>query len=217
MKIAAFIPIKSNSERIHKKNFHNYKGVPLYKHIIAKVLAARVFDVVYVDTDSDVIKSYAEESGCEVIDRLPELAENTANGNDLLYHHYTLYPEYDLYFQLFATAPNLSVETIVRCVNKLKHLSTKPIGDDEYCDSIFTCTEEYGWYWWNKYSPINYRPEHLPRSQDTQPIYKETTGLYGIRAYDLYTKRCRIGIHPYFYVVKGIEGHDIDWKEDLNI
>jgi N-acylneuraminate cytidylyltransferase len=146
--------------------------------------------------------------GFNVIERKPELALNSANGNDLLNYHHELQPEYDYYFQLFATAPYLQSNTIRNCVNHL-------ISSEEY-DSCFTATENHGFYWLNQ-NPINYRPCILPRSQDMLPVVEESTGLYGISKEALLKYRCRIGRKPYIHVISKFEAVDINTEEDLKV
>lgn len=208
MKTACFIPIKTHSERVKGKNLRLLNGKPLYEYITEHAKKASVFDDIYIDTDSEEIADYGSEMGCKIIERLPELASNKANGNDLLVYHMEKYPEYDYYFQLFATAPFLQPETINRCWKKLTNSS-------EY-DSCFTATSNNGFYWIGK-QPINYRPEILPRSQDMEPILEETTGLYGIKKDSLLKYRCRIGANPYIYIVDKFEAVDINTETDWRI
>ena len=101
MKTACFIPIKSNSERVPGKNLRVLNGKKLYEYICEHVKVANVFDDVYIDTNSQEISEYAVKMGFHVIERKPELATNTANGNDLLVYHCEKFPDYDYYFQLF--------------------------------------------------------------------------------------------------------------------
>lgn len=208
MKTACFIPIKANSERVPGKNLRVLNGKKLYHYICEHVKEANVFDDVYVDTNSKEIADYAEEMGFYVIDRKPELAQNSANGNDLLIYHYEQYPEYDYYFQLFATAPYMQPETIRECYNRL-------IASEEY-DSCFTALKNQGFYWYAN-MPVNYRPGILPRSQDMVPVIEETTGLYGIAAESLKRYRCRIGRKPYVHLVSKFEAVDINTEEDFKV
>lgn len=115
---------------------------------------------------------------------------------------------YDYYFQLFATAPYLQPETIQKCVGYLT--------SSEIYDSVFTATENHGFYWLNG-TPINYRPGILPRSQDMLPVIEESTGLYGITKESLEKYRCRIGRKPYIYPVSKFEAVDINTEEDLKV
>lgn len=208
MRTACFIPIKANSERVPGKNFRVLNGKKLYEYVCEHVQEANVFDEVYIDTNSEEIADYAKNMGFIAIARKPELARNTANGNDLLVHHYQLYPDYNYYFQLFATAPYLQPSTIKACYDKL-------ISSEEY-DSCFTATENHGFYWLNE-TPINYRPGILPRSQDMQAVIEESTGLYGIRGESLERYRCRIGRKPYIHSIGKFEAVDINTEEDLKV
>lgn len=208
MKIACFIPIKANSERVPGKNFRVMNGKKLYEYICEHVKLADVFDDIYIDTNSEEIAAYALANGFQTIERKPELALNSANGNDLLIYHYEQYPQYDYYFQLFATAPYLQPSTIAACVEKL-------VASEVY-DSCFTATENHGFYWLAE-NPINYRPGILPRSQDMLAVIEETTGLYGIRRESLQRYRCRIGRRPYIHIVNRFEAVDINTEDDLRI
>ena len=209
MKVAATIPIKSNSTRVKNKNFRLLGDKPLYQYIIDHCIQAECFDDIYIDTDSPEINSYCTENQIVCINRKPELTLDTANGNDVFHYDIDFIGHYDFYFQLYATAPFLKPETIRECVDKLSHSSKH--------DSILTATEEFGWFW-HKEQPVNYQPNILPRSQDATPVIKETTGLYGIskRAYDRY--RCRVGATPYFYIIRDRkECIDLDTQVDFDV
>lgn len=208
MKTACFIPIKANSERVPGKNFRVLNGRKLYEYIIEHVIEAECFDDIYIDTNSDEIKAYAEARNLHVIERKPELAQNTANGNDLLVYHFEQYRQYDYYFQLFATAPFLQPKSIRACFDRLVNAA-------EY-DSCFTAVANHSFYWLNG-NPINYRPCILPRSQDMMPMIEETTGLYGMTREALNKYRCRIGARPYIHLVSKYEAVDINTEEDLQI
>lgn len=208
MKIACFIPIKAHSERVPGKNFRILNGKKLYEYICEHAKQASVFDEIYIDTNSEEIAEYAEKNGFRVVPRREDLARDTANGNDLLVYHGELHPEYDYYFQLFATAPYLQVQTICQCVNAL-------VSSAEY-DSCFTAQRHQGFFWMGE-TPVNYRPGILPRSQDMPPVIEETTGLYGISRESLMKYRCRIGRKPKIVFVDKFEAVDINTEEDLQI
>ncbi len=208
MRTACFIPIKANSERVKGKNLRILNGKPLYQYICEHAQEADVFDDIFIDTNSPEVAEYAESMGFQVIERLPELAQNTANGNDLLVYHLELQPDYDYYFQLFATAPYMQPKTIRSCWEKLTSSA-------EF-DSCFPATENHSFYWLEG-TPVNYRPGILPRSQDMFPVIEETTGLYGITRESLLKYRCRIGRKPYIHIVSKFEAVDINTEEDWKI
>ena len=206
IKVSCIVPIKSKSIRIKKKNFRKIGELPLYE-ILFKKLKKCNFDEIYIDSDSSIIKKKNREYGFKYIKRLPELSENNANGNDLLNYHSTLI-DADIYFQLFITAPFISITTINSCINFIKV-------NKEY-DSILTAKKIYSWFWY-KNLPVNYNPKILPRSQDALPIIQETTGLYGICRKALKKYKCRIGKKPYFYFINDKEALDIDNLDDLKL
>ena len=207
MKIIAIIPIKTKSTRVKRKNFVKIiKNKPLYKYFLEKIKLCN-FDEIYVDSDSREIMKFCLKNKINFIKRKKSLAQDNANGNDLLNYHSKLIAA-DLYFQLFITAPLLSVKTINKCISLLK---TK-----KKYDSIFTCSQIYSWFWFKK-KPVNYDPQVLPRSQDAIPITMETTGLYGIRSKELKKYKCRIGKKPIFFQVSKKEALDLDTKEDFQI
>ena len=90
--IACFIPIKENSQRVKGKNQRELGDKPLYRHILDK--CTNIFNNVFVDTDSNNIKSYCRLNNIGVIDRIPELLKDSANGNDLLEYWIKKYPNF---------------------------------------------------------------------------------------------------------------------------
>ena len=203
-KVVAIIPIKKNSKRVKGKNFIKIKGKPLYRYLLDKLKKTH-FDEIYIDTDSSEIRNYALKMGYQYIQRLPELSKDNANGNDLLNYHAKII-DADIYFQLFVTAPLLSIKSINKCISLLKKSKNK--------DSILTVNKIYSWFWFNK-KPVNYEPKVLPRSQDADPIIQETTGLYGIRKKILLKKKCRIGNKPIFFPTPAAESVDLDTLKDF--
>lgn len=204
--VVAIIPIKAHSERYRNKNFRLLTGRPLYQHLLDKMDSCN-FDRVFVDTDSEEIKEYTKQLGHCVIDRLPELASNSASGNDLLVYQSTIV-DAEIFFQLFITAPFLRPETINSAIDLLR--------EQQSYDSLFTAHKMYTWFWYDGH-PVNYEPGKLPRSQDAKPVIRETTGLYAIRKNALKKLRRRIGDSPFMLFVDYVESIDIDNEIDLSI
>ena len=204
MKIVAIVPIKLKSKRLKNKNFKKINGRPLYKYLLDKLKLTN-FDEIYVDSNSSEIEEYCKLKNYKFIKRLPKLALDNANGNDLLNYHSTIINA-DIYFQLFITAPLLKIKTINNCIEKIKK--------SKKYDSILTSKSVQTWFWY-KGKPVNYDPKILPRSQDAHPLVFETTGLYGIRKKILLSKKARIGNQPYFYEVSDEEAIDLDNLRDF--
>ena len=200
----AIIPIKKKSVRVPGKNFIKINGIPLYKILLDKIKKCN-FDAIFVDSDSIEVKKYCNNNGLNYIKRLPRLAKNTANGNDLLNYHSSIVNA-NFYFQIFITSPLLKISSINQCIKILKN--------NKKIDSILTSKSLYSWFW-HKDKPINYSPKVLPRSQDAVPVVVETTGLYGIKKQQLKKYKCRVGRKPYFYEVDDDESLDLDNAKDF--
>ena len=69
MKVACFIPIKANSERVPGKNLRMLNSKKLYQYLCEHVKETDVFDDIFVDTNSTEIANYAKEMGFKVIPR----------------------------------------------------------------------------------------------------------------------------------------------------
>lgn len=206
MRSICCLPVKSHSSRVPRKNFQPIKGTPLYIRTLDKLLSSS-FDYVYVDSDSSEISEYCLKHSIPFVNRSENLASDNANGNHLILNSIKNFPSFDFYFQVFATAPFLELSTINSCLDLM-------LNSDH--DSVFTVREKTTWYW-SKTKPLNYDPCRLPRSQDVEKIFFETTGLYGISKKVAIERQCRIGYNPFLYEVSEIEAFDIDTKDDLEM
>ena len=65
-----------------------------------------------------------------------------------------------------------------------------------------------------KGEPLNYSPERIPRTQDMEPVYIETSGFFAFKRELWTTHQRRIGFRPYLQLVDQVEAIDIDTKED---
>src|SRR5690606_26333906 len=119
------------------------------------------------------------------------------------------HPEYDIYCQLFITAPTLPAKVIDGAISHLI--------DNPDIDSVFTATTETGLFWYQG-EPVNQEriPSGLPRTQDAQLI-KETTGLYLIRKEPLLVHGSRIGKRAFPYLIDPIYSIDLDTPKDWEL
>lgn len=206
MKVVATIPVKSRSSRVPGKNLASFAGRPLFEHFFSK-LETHPFDEIVVDTDNETIAAAALERGWRHLPRLPELLGDEVTGNELLLHAASQI-EADVYFQLFVTAPLLRPATIARAHAEL-------LSNPGY-DSVLTVVPIHSWFWFDG-RPVNYDPHRLLPSQHNQPVIRETTGLYGIRADALARERARIGSRPLLLEVDEAEAIDIDTELDFRL
>ena len=113
----------------------------------------------------------------------------------------------DIYVQAHATTPFLAAESIDNAVAMVKSGKN---------DSAFAVVKVQD-FLWKDGSPINYMPERIPRTQDMEPMWKETTGLYIYTKTVINSHHRRIGYRPYLAEVNEIEALDIDTPLDFEI
>ena len=83
-------------------------------------------------------------------------------------------------------------------------------------DSAFSAKriQTFAWY---QGKPINYDINDVPRTQDMEPIWVETSAFFMFRK-DIFTiYNRRIGFNPFIQEVSGMEAIDIDEKEDYEL
>lgn len=203
MKKVAFVPIRLNSQRVEGKNLRLLGGQPLMTYLLATLAAAKNIDEVYVYCSNPAICEYLPE-GVKFLQRDERLDSNTTLGQDI-YDAFTSEVEADIYILAHATSPFIRTATIENAVAQVE--------SGEY-DSAFSAERVQTFAWWEG-EPLNYSLEHVPRTQDLEPVYVETSAFFIFRKEVWCTLHRRIGEHPYMAVTDRIESMDIDNPDDF--
>lgn len=200
MKTVAFVPIKLNNERLPNKNILPLNGKPLCYHIFLRLLEANLKTYVYCSEEK--IKEYIPK---DVIfkKRNKSLDDNMTKGLEI-YNSFVSEIDANIYFLAHATSPFTKTATIKKCMQSFnKH------------DSAFTVLK-YQTFSWFKNKTINYNLNDIPKTQDIEPVYVETSSIYSFKK-EVILKNKRIGDNPNFIEVDIIEAIDIDNENDYNI
>lgn len=205
MKIVAIMPIKLNNERLPGKNTMLLSGKPLLQHQLDAVLETKLADDVFVFCSNESVCDYIP-NGAKFLKRPAELDLPTSNFTQIFGTFSSLVPA-EIYVYVHATAPFISVETITECINAVK--------SGEY-DSAF-CATKIQDFLWKDGEPLNFDAQNIPRSQDIDPIYRETSGVY-VFTKDVFEKyHRRIGMKPFIKEVTFKEAVDINNPEDFRL
>ena len=204
MKIVAFVPMKLNSERVKNKNIKEFdNGKPLCSYILNTLKKVKNIDEIYVYCSDEKIKKYIPK-GVKYLKRSEELDGQKVKINEVL-KAFANDVDADYYLLTHATAPFISKETIEKGVEVIK--------EGKY-DSVLSVSKIQE-FLWKDGKPFNYSLDSIPRTQDLEPLYAETCGLY-IYSKDLILKQNRrIGDNPYLLEVSKIEALDIDTEDDF--
>lgn len=205
-KLVAFIPVKLNNERLPGKNTKSFSnGEPLITYILRTLSRVSDLDEIYVYCSNEEICKYLP-SNVKFLKRDAYLDLSTTPFNDVLTSFSELVDS-DIYILTHATAPFLSKESFEKGI--------AAVLSGEY-DSALS-VEKMQEFLWKDGHPFNYRPDNIPRTQDLEPYYIETCGMY-IYIRDLIKKeRRRIGHKPFMVEVSKIEATDINNPDDFEV
>jgi len=201
-KVVAFVPIKLNSQRLPNKNILPILGNPLCWHILNTLTQVKYIDETYVYCSDETIKNYIPEKVI-YLKREERLDGNLVKGFDI-YESFINDVDADVYILAHTTSPFLKTITIESALEKMLN---------EGYDSTFSA-QRIQTFTWYKGKPINYDLNDVPRTQDMEPIYVETSGFFMFEKEVFTEYRRRIGFKPYIQEIDSVEAVDIDTKED---
>ncbi len=205
MKAVAFIPIKLNSQRLPHKNILPIAGHPLCWHLCNTLNQVKRLDEVYVYcSDSAVTKYIPAET--KFLQRPQWLDGDLVKGFDI-YREFIKTIDADVYVLAHTTSPFIKVSS---CQNALDNIL------NGLHDSAFSA-ERIQTFAWYQGKPINYDINDVPRTQDMEPIWIETSAFFMFRKEVFTVYNRRIGFNPYIQEVSGIEAVDIDEKKDYDL
>ncbi len=203
MRVVAFATIKLNSERVPHKNLQPIGSRPLCHHILNTALQVdKIDDVIVYCSDENVTRYIPEDA--RFIKREEWLDGNEIRAKDT-YTAFLKDVDADIYIAMCTTSPFTRKETLENALNKVVY---------EGYDSAFTA-RKFQTFAWYQGEPINYDLGNVPRTQDMEPVFIETSAFFIFRK-ELWTNHGRrIGFRPYIQEVDEIEAVDIDTMEDL--
>lgn len=203
MKVVAIMPIKMINERCPGKNTRLLGSKPLLWYELESLYETRLCDSINVYCSDDNIKKYLP-SYAHYIKR-PTILDSPMSNFNQIFELFSKTIDADIYIYAHATAPFISTETMIECINAVKNGGY---------DSSF-CAIKLQDFLWQDNEPLNFDASNLPRTQDLKPIYQETSGIYVFKkqTYEKYHRR--IGVNPFIKEVSIKESVDIDTPEDF--
>ena len=205
MKIVAIMPIKLKNERCPGKNTRQLGAKPLLQYELDSLKETGLCSSINVFCSDESVIPYLSK-GVNFLQRPKELDLPTSNFTQI-FTCFMNEVDADIYVYAHATAPFISVETMKACIDAVK--------SGEY-DSAF-CAVKLQDYLWKNGEPLNFDATNLPRTQDLEPIYQETSGVYVFTKEVFKQYKRRIGVKPFIKEVTFREAVDIDNPEDFDL
>ena len=205
MKTVAIMPIKLNNERLPGKNTMNLGGKPLLQHQLLAIQQTGLADEIYVYCSDEAVCPYLP-ADIHFLKLAAELDLPTSNFTQIFSAFSSTVPA-DIYVYVHATAPFVTQKTMKECIQAVK--------SGKY-DSAF-CAVKIQDFLWKNGDPLNFDAANVPRSQDLEPIYRETSGVYVFTREVFESCHRRIGIRPFIKEVSFKEAVDINNPEDFRL
>lgn len=206
MKTVAFVPIKMNNERLPGKNTKAFSnGKPLIAYILETLQKVASVDEIYVYCSNPAICEFLPE-GVKFLQRSTHLDLSTTSFNEVL-TSFARDVEADIYILTHATAPFISAQTFEKAVAAVAS------GEHDSALSVSKLQE----FIWKDGKPFNYSTDNIPRTQDLEPLYTETCGMYVYTRQLILGENRRVGHKPYLVEVSKIEACDINEADDFVI
>lgn len=203
-KVIAFVTIKLNSTRLPNKNILLLGGKPLCWHVFETLLQCQTVDEIYVYCSEKRVMGYVPDDPRIIfLERDKWLDGDQVRAQDT-YSAFVNDVEADVYLAALTTAPFVTPESIDDGVSHVV---------DGSHDSAFAAQrlQTFAWY---EGEPLNYDPKNIPRTQDLDPVFVETSGFFCFTRKLWVEHHRRIGFNPYIREVDAREAVDIDTKED---
>jgi len=201
MNAVAFVPIKLNSTRIEDKNITDLGGKPLCSYVF-ETLKESGLQEIFVYCSDEKIKNYIPNF-VKFLARDERLDQDQTKGIEI-YNSFCGTIDADVYVLAHATSPFLRSNSIKKGLESIKKGHDSSLSVNRVQTFI-----------WHKGLPLNYNLTDVPRTQDIDPIFIETSGFYIFKKEVIKSGR-RVGDNPFFVELDHIESIDIDEKRDLD-
>jgi CMP-N-acetylneuraminic acid synthetase len=203
MKIVAFVPIRLNSKRVVGKNLKLLGGKPLLTYIFTSLKMVKGIDEIYAFCSSEEIKQWLPDE-VYFLKRDIGLDRDETLGYEI-YQSFCRSIIADIYILAHTTSPFVEPASIQNALeNVLK-------GN---FDSAFSVRRQQTFTWY-KGTPLNYSLDSIPRTQDLEPVFTETSAFFIFNKETWFRKHRRIGLNPFMQELGIVEGIDIDNNEDF--
>ena len=203
VKVACYVPIKLNNQRLPGKNIKLLNGKPLCEYLFSTLCQVNNIDEKYVFCSDPAIIPYMP-SGLTFLRRDERLNGPEVKNLEII-EAFVKQVDADIYMLAHVTSPFLKQESMQTAIDK--------VINGGY-DSALSVVEIRSHCWYEK-KPLNFDPQNVANTQELEPILSESVGFYIFRKEVFTEKRQRTGNNPYLHLVDAIEGIDIDTEEDF--
>jgi CMP-N-acetylneuraminic acid synthetase len=167
MKIICMIPARLGSQRVKKKNLRLINDKPLIQYVIDTVKESKIFDSIYLNSESNIFKKIAEENKINFYKRDKNFSTNKSTNDDFAFD-FIKNVQGDILVQILPTSPLINLNEINNFVNYYLKNKIKTL--------ISVCNHQIATVYNKK--PINFvKTKKNPPSQKMIPVQSYATVL----------------------------------------
>ena len=209
--VIAIILARGGSKGIPRKNVLDFCGKPLIAWSILQALNTPEIDEVYLSSDSEEIRSVAEEYGAKTIARPDEIAGDTAKSESAIVHAFeVLGTSQEIVLMLEPTAPLRKPDDFSNAIQQFRA---------EGWDSGFSGAKLADFLIWKRndqgmLESINYDYRKQGPRQTRQPDYVENGAIYFFKPEIFLKYNNRFGGKIGIYMMDFWQSFEIDDPDD---
>lgn len=212
--VTALLPCRAGSKRIPQKNTKPFtkSGLSLLEIKLSQLTQLDFLHEIFVSSDDracEELTARSPDPRVTFTQRPSELCQDDTNLSDLISYFGDVCSG-DSFLWTHTTSPFLGVGEMEIAYTKYCE------GLEEGHDSLFSAEkiQDYAVF---KGKPINFGGDdfYWPRTQDLDPVYRVTSGLFVGGTSILRERRNRIGANPIIFEVSRQASVDIDWPEEF--
>ena len=126
------IPARSGSKRIKNKNIKNFFGKPVISYSIKTALRSKLFDKVFVSTDSRKVADISKKFGAEIPFLRPKkISDDYATDSDVINHFLKYLKKNKMIINslcyIYPVNPLLQISTLKKCKKLLEESNSKKV------------------------------------------------------------------------------------------
>lgn len=217
MRRIAYIPARSGSKGIPKKNIRPLCGKPLMGWMIEAALKTGLFDRVMVSTDTEEFAAVARQCGAWVpFLRDPAVAKDTTPSIDTVCSDKVrleaMGETFDTFCLLQTTSPLCRAEDIAGAIALHERVKAGVVSvvRSKARPMIMRTLDAEG-----RATPI-LASRQILRRQD-EPVYYQLNAAIYINNWSELTSELKLGYNPYAYVMDEVSSIDVDHLEDFDL
>jgi HAD superfamily hydrolase (TIGR01549 family) len=205
MSVCAIVPIKIDSRRLPNKNFLLLGDRPLAHHIFETLLSVEMIDEVFAFSSDPRLIEFLP-AGVKWLSRVSGLDSDNTKANELFRAAVESVP-HDIIVLAQAPGPFVKRDSVIQAVEAIRN-------DGFDCAATVSRHQTYAWF---QGEPLNYDPKQIEQTQNIEPVFVETSGLYAFTNSGYKLNGSRIFGKVKRIEVDNVEAIDIDNPSDFHL